>query len=128
MQTSDSSSDSDRPVQLQLQPLLTQLYNDLTDAVETSKKLAKAGRECRDLYTEKHKLIHSAKKIFHCETASLEDLLSFWLPLWKSENRLSAGGNKIRLGIEGSLMHLAPEEWHNVYTVCERMSLLFAKS
>jgi hypothetical protein len=76
-----------------------------------------------DSYTKKRTLTKSAQSIFQRKTASLKELVDFWMPLWKEEGRIR--GRYITLGAEALLLGFMEETEQDVYDVCKRMCRLF---
>jgi hypothetical protein len=106
-----------------LQSLLHSLYDDLTDSAKQSQKLAKSLRE--HSYRKKRRLTPEAAEIFEMRSASIRDIVNFWLPLWTDEKRVLNSGRTIRLGEEAPLLGEAPETELDIYDLCKRMYSLF---
>lgn len=116
---SDSDSELDTST---LQKLLGRLEDELTESILEMYVITRALKQ--DSFTKKRVLTKDAQKIFERKTASLKDLLDFWMPLWKDEGRIH--GRHIRLGAEALLLGFMEESQQDVYDVCKRMCRLFS--
>lgn len=114
---SDSELDTSR-----FQKLLGKLHDELTESILDMYAITKALKP--DSFTKKRVLTKDAQEIFQRKTASLKDLLDFWMPLWKEEGRIH--GRHIRLGTEALLLGFMEESKQDVYDVCKRMCRLFS--
>ena len=117
---SESESDSEPFNTGRLQLLLENLYDDITDSVHELKNLRKKVKGMNQIY----RLKKEAQRIFKRKDASVQDILDFWLPLWKAEGRITQGG--IRLGEEALLLHQTPEAQIGPYDLCKAIGYLFA--
>jgi hypothetical protein len=119
---SDYSSDSDSELDTStFQQLLGRLHGELTESILYMYEVIKALKP--DSYTKKRTLTKSAQGIFQRKTASLKELVDFWMPLWKEEGRIR--GRYITLGAEALLLGFMEETEQDVYDVCKRMCRLF---
>lgn len=119
---SDYSSDSDSELDTStFQQLLGRLHGELTESILYMYEVIKALKP--DSYTKKRTLTKSAQSIFLRKTASLKELVDFWMPLWKEEGRIR--GRYITLGAEALLLGFMEETEQDVYDVCKRMCRLF---
>lgn len=114
---SDASFDTSK-----LQLLLENLYDDITDSVHELKNLRKKVKGMNQIY----RLKKEAQRIFKRKDASVQDILDFWLPLWKAEGRITQRG--IRLGEEAILLNETPEAEISPYDLCKAIGSLFLHS
>jgi hypothetical protein len=120
---SDGSHASDTPFDTsKLQLLLENLYDDITDSVHELKNLRKKVKGMNQIY----RLKKEAQRIFKRKDASVQEILDFWLPLWKAECRITHGG--IRLGEEALLLNETPEAEISTYDLCKAIGSLFIDS
>lgn len=98
---------------------------ELDEAIERANTLA---RTLRDPYRDTHPLNRAARKYFQLSHASLKELVDIMLPIWKSENRLSASGRTIKLGEEAFLFAMKEGDSIDVYDLYEAMQALFSKN
>ena len=118
----ESGSDSDYELDTSsFQKLLHRLHDELTESILDMYAITKTLKP--DSFTKKRVLTKDAQEIFKRKTASLKDLLDFWMPLWKEEGRIH--GRHIRLGTEALLLGFLEESQQDVYDVCKRMCRLF---
>ena len=118
---SQSESDTEELDTSVLQKLLGKLHDELTESILDMYVITKALKP--DSFTKKRVLTKDAQDIFKRKTASLKELLDFWMPLWKDEGRIH--GRFIRLGTEALLLGFMEECQQDVYDVCKRMCRLF---
>jgi len=119
---SESESDSDYELDTScLQKLLGKLHDELTESILDMYVITKQLKP--DSFTKKRSLTKDAQEIFQRKTASLKDLLDFWMPLWKEEGRIH--GRHITLGTEALLLGFMEEAEQDIYDVCKRMCRLF---
>jgi hypothetical protein len=122
---SDSDTDDEFTTK-PLQKLLEHLYDDLTDAAISAKKIYKTAKEPQDLFTHPFKLTKAARAVLEERYMSMERILDSWIPKWRKEGRLSANGYWIRLGAtEAELLGFAAESEHDVYRVASHLTRLF---
>jgi hypothetical protein len=117
----ESDSDSEGLDTSTLQKLLGKLKDELTESILDMYAITRALKP--DSFTKKRVLTKGAQEIFQRKTASLKDLLDFWMPLWKDEGRIH--GRHIRLGTEALLLGFMEEDQQDIYDVCKRMCRLF---
>jgi hypothetical protein len=118
----ESESDSDYELDTSnFQKLLRKLHDELTESILDMYAITKQLKP--DSFTKKRVLIKEAQEIFLKKTASLKDLLDFWMPLWKEEGRIH--GRHITLGTEALLLGFMEESEQDIYDVCKRMCRLF---
>jgi hypothetical protein len=115
---SDESQESFDTSKLQL--LLENLYDDITDSVHELKNLRKKVKGMNQIY----RLKKEAQRIFKRKDASVQDIIDFWMPLWKAEGRITNAG--IRLGEEALLLNQTPETQISPYDLCKAIGSLFA--
>jgi hypothetical protein len=119
---SQNESDSDDGLDTgTFQKLLVKLHDELTESILDMYAITKALKP--NSFTKKRVLAKEAQAIFQRKTASLKDLLDFWMPLWKDEGRIH--GRFIRLGTEALLLGFMEETEQDIYDVCKRMCRLF---
>ena len=116
---SDGSQDSSFDTS-KLQTLLENLYDDITDSVHELKNLRKKVKGMNQIY----RLKKEAQRIFKRKDASVQDIIDFWMPLWKAEGRITSAG--IRLGEEALLLNQIPESQISPYDLCKAIGSLFA--
>lgn len=116
-----SSDDSDFNTR-RLQNILVGLQNDLTDSIYRVKSLRKKSKAIRESLIVRE-LTKDAQEIFKMTEASAKDIIDFWLPLWKHEERVT--GRFIRLGEEATLLGLKPEKKVDMYDLYDRLDCLF---
>ena len=118
----ESESDSDYELDTStLQKLLGRLHDELTESILDMYAITRTLKP--NSFTKKRVLTKNAQEIFQRKTASLKELLDFWMPLWKDEGRIH--GRHIRLGTEALLLGFMEETQQDVYDVCKRMCRLF---
>jgi hypothetical protein len=117
----ESGSDAEGLDTSTFQKLLHKLHDELTESILDMYEITKALKP--DSFTKKRLLTKDAQDIFQRKTASLKDLLDFWMPLWKEEGRIH--GRFIRLGAEALLLGFMEEVQQDIYDVCKRMCRLF---
>ena len=118
----ESESDSDYELDTStLQKLLGLLHDELTESILDMYAITRTLKP--NSFTKKRVLTKNAQEIFQRKTASLKELLDFWMPLWKDEGRIH--GRHIRLGTEALLLGFMEETQQDVYDVCKRMCRLF---
>ena len=117
----ESDSDSEGLDTSTLQKLLGKLKDELTESILDMYVITRALKP--DSFTKKRVLTKDAQEIFQRKTASLKELLDFWMPLWKDEGRIH--GRHIRLGTEALLLGFMEEDQQDIYDVCKRMCRLF---
>jgi hypothetical protein len=118
-----SQTNEDTPFNTKrFQTMLESLYDELTDSIYEMKRLRKKMK--KGVYH----LTKEAQEIFKRKEASVQDLLDFWIPLWKDEGRISHNGSMIRLGEEARMIREKPETLINIYDLCNSMLLLFKKT
>lgn len=117
--TEDESFDTTR-----LQSILATLYDDLTESVNKVRLLRKKVRTSVPLNHERD-LTKEAAKIFKRKRGTIKDLVDFWLPLWKDENRITKNGRIVRLGEEAPLLGLEPEREVDIYDLYNLLDGLF---
>jgi len=116
----ESDSESEEPFNTKrFQSMLESLYDEITDSIYEMKSLRKKMK--KGVYP----LTKEAQDIFKRKEASVQDLLDFWIPLWKDEGRISHNGSMIRLGEEARMIREKPETLINIYDLCKAMHLLF---
>jgi hypothetical protein len=120
----DSENESGSDTELDtgtFQKLLHKVYDELTESILDMYAITKQLKP--DSFIKKRNLTKDAQEIFKMKTASLKDLLDFWMPLWKEEGRIN--GRFIKLGTEALLLGFMEESKQDVYDVCKRMCRLF---
>ena len=118
---SEGSDGSETPFDTsKLQTLLENLYDDITDSVHELKNLRKKVKGMNQIY----RLKKEAQRIFKRKDASVQDIIDFWMPLWKAEGRITSAG--IRLGEEALLLNETPESQISPYDLCKAIGSLFA--
>lgn len=118
---SEGSDGSETPFDTsKLQTLLENLYDDITDSVHELKNLRKKVKGMNQIY----RLKKEAQRIFKRKDASVQDIIDFWMPLWKAEGRITSAG--IRLGEEALLLNQTPESQISPYDLCKAIGSLFA--
>jgi hypothetical protein len=118
-----SSSDDSEPFNTRrLQNILVGLQSDLTDSIYRVKALRKKSKAIRESLIVRE-LTKEAREIFHMTEASAKDIIDFWLPLWKHEERVS--GRFVRLGEEAALLGLKPEKKLDLYDLYDHLDCLF---
>jgi hypothetical protein len=123
MSSSESSDSSEEPFTTRrLQNILDGLYDDLTDSIYKVKALRKKSKAIRESLVVRE-LTKDAQEIFNMTEASPQDIIDFWLPLWKEERRVI--GRYIRLGEEASLLGLTPEKKIDIYEIYDTLDCLF---
>lgn len=120
--SSSESSDEEPFNTKRLQKVLENLYDDLTDSMHRVKALRKKSKAIRESLTVRE-LTKEAREIFNMTEASAKDIIDFWLPLWKHEERIS--GRYIRLGDEATLVGLTPEKKVDMYDLYDHLDCLF---
>ena len=124
MSSSDDSSPDEPFNTRRLQNILVGLHNDITDSIHMVKALRKKSKAIRSSLIVRE-LTKEASEIFNMSEASAKDIIDFWLPLWKHEERISDSGRFIRLGEEATLLGLTPEKKVDMYDLYERLDCLF---
>jgi len=119
-QESDSQESQESFDTTRLQLLLENLYDDITDSVHELKNLRKKVKGMNQIY----RLKKEAQRIFKRKDASVQDIIDFWMPLWKAEGRITNAG--IRLGEEALLLNETPETQISPYDLCKAIGSLFA--
>jgi len=120
---SDSDSETNEPFNTKrFQSMLEGLYDEITDSIYEMKSLRKKMK--KGVYP----LTKEAQEIFKRKEASMQDLLDFWIPLWKDEGRITQNGSMVRLGEEARMIREKPETLINIYDLCNAMLLLFKKT
>jgi len=119
-QESDSQESQESFDTTRLQLLLENLYDDITDSVHELKNLRKKVKGMNQIY----RLKKEAQRIFKRKDASVQDIIDFWMPLWKAEGRITNAG--IRLGEEALLLNETPESQISPYNLCKAIGSLFA--
>ena len=118
-QESDSQESQESFDTTRLQLLLENLYDDITDSVHELKNLRKKVKGMNQIY----RLKKEAQRIFKRKDASVQDIIDFWMPLWKAEGRITNAG--IRLGEEALLLNETPETQISPYDLCKAIGSLF---
>jgi hypothetical protein len=125
MSSSESSCSDDEPFNTsRLRQILTNLHNDLTESIHTVKSLRKKSKAMRESLIVRE-LTKEAQEIFNMTEASAKDIVNFWLPLWKEEERVSESGRYIRLGEEAAILGLKPEKKVDIYDLYDLLDCLF---
>lgn len=120
---SSSESSDDEPFNTKrVQNLLECLYDDLTDSIHRVKAFRKKSKAIRSSLVVRE-LTKEAREIFNMTEASPKDIIDFWLPLWKDEERVS--GRYIRMGEEAALLGLKPEKKVDIYDLYDHLDCLF---
>jgi len=118
-----SSSEDDEPFNTKrLQTVLENLFDDLTDSIHRVRALRKKSKAIRSSLVVRE-LTKEAREIFNMTEASAKDIIDFWLPLWKDEERVS--GRYIRMGEEAALLGLKPEKKVDIYDLYDHLDCLF---
>jgi len=122
-----SSEDEDTSFSTKpLQALLEDMYDVLSDAAISAKKIYYAAKEPQDYFMHEFKLKPAARKLLGVKRISLEKLLARWIPIWKREGRLNVTGSIVRLGKdEAELLDFQAEQEVDVYELCARAWDLF---
>ena len=120
--SSSESSEEESFNTNRLQKALENLYDDITDSIHRVKALRKKSKAIRSSLVVRE-LTKEAREIFNMTEASTKDIIDFWLPLWKHEERIS--GRYIRLGEEAVLLGLEPEQKIDLYDIYDRLDCLF---
>ena len=121
MSSSDDSDDEPFNTK-RLQIVLENLFDDITDSIHRVKSLRKKSKAIRSSLTVRE-LTKEAREIFNMREASAKDIIDFWLPLWKDEERVS--GRFVRLGEEAALLGLKPEKKVDIYDLYDHLDCLF---
>jgi hypothetical protein len=123
--SSEDQSQDEQPFSTKrLQALLADLHADLTESIHHLKTIKKQTR-AQNSYKVQRVLKREHREIFNTKYASIEDIVEFWMPLWKDEGRVYENGRKIRLGEEARLIELPPEKKVDIYDLYIKMEELF---
>jgi hypothetical protein len=121
-QTDSSDSDDELFNTKRIQAILIDLFEDLTVSIEKVRNLRKQSKAIRKTLIVRE-LTQECQEIFKIKEASVQDILDFWIPLWKDEGRIS--GREIRLGDEARLVGLDPEKKVDIYDLYNLLDCLF---
>jgi len=106
---------------------LENLYEELTHTVQRADEFSREVKHYRDIYTEEHDIIPSARKVLGMKRSSVKGLVDFWMPLWKEEGRISENGKEICLGVEAQLLGLEKDEIVDIYRLYRKMLKLLVR-
>lgn len=129
MSSSDSSDDDNqKPFSTKrLQTILISLHDDLVDSIDKVRSLRKKSKSIRQSIVVRE-LRKDMQEIFDMKEASAQDIINFWLPLWKDEGRVSRSGRYIRLGEEAIVLGLEAEKKIDMYSLYNLLDCLFISS
>jgi hypothetical protein len=123
LQENESSESDDEPFNTKrIQSILTDLFEDLTVSIERVRNLRRQSKAIRKTLVVRE-LTKECQEIFKVKEASVQDILDFWIPLWKDEGRIS--GREIRMGEEARLIGLDPEKKVDIYDLYNLLDCLF---
>jgi hypothetical protein len=127
MSHTDSSSDEDSQEPFntkRLQSILVSLHDDLVDSIDKVRSLRKKSKAVRKSILVRE-LRKDMQEIFEMKEASPQDIINFWIPLWKDEGRVSRSGRYVRLGEEALVLGLEPEKKVDMYSLYDLLDCLF---
>jgi hypothetical protein len=119
---SDDSGDDEPFNTKRIQSILADLFEDLTLSIEKVRNLRKQSKAIRKSLIVRE-LTKECQEIFKVKEASVQDILDFWIPLWKDEGRIS--GREICMGEEARLIGLEPEKKVDIYDLYTLLDRLF---
>jgi hypothetical protein len=123
LQENETSESDDEPFNTKrIQSILTDLFEDLTVSIERVRNLRRQSKAIRKTLVVRE-LTKECQEIFKVKDASVQDILDFWILLWKDEGRIS--GREIRMGEEARLIGLEPEKKVDIYDLYNLLDCLF---